>query len=328
MFDRITSGDHLPLEGNDVPSGALIRSRLKVMNEVVRELAKQAKVSPTVIAELVVRRYADIFEMVPSASNKGVNLPPLLLFNLNKDFGPGSEFNIKDLQDLDNKLKDPEWLQRFSNKLCDMMNIAHVVVGIEERESLRLLVRYLEGNEADLVNGCRFAILHELGHLEHKHEEDFSHHTKHDRRWVVAGGLTAATLTFIVAFVLSATVLGFLIAVPVAFVVGCLAVKIFQELRNIEHSKEHERQADLYGATALEGQAGEDVRKGAIYFFETIKKHQYELRNNPDLPRKERMLFRLVFSPEGHDRNFYFTHDNESERIAKLRELQSKKESE
>lgn len=318
-FNKLTNTNGPPTVGSS--NECFDRTeRRKLLVHFVKELANQAKMDSGIVSSLYISPSANLFNMTPSAGGQQLYFPALFLINIDSDFGPNSEFNIQNLTQLDEKLKDPLWLQRFSNKLCDLFDRDHVSVGMEERESLRLFVRYLEGTDKEIVNGFRFAMLHELGHIRHEHQQKTIQSKQQDRKWRAIGGLASAIITFIVAFFLGASILGLVIAVPLSLVAGVLATKSFQKLRDASQSHKHEKEADLHAAETLSGKDGEEIREGGIYLFNTIKKHQIELRNKESLPKKERRLFKMLFSPQGHGRFLYLTHPNESNRIKKLKD--------
>lgn len=321
MFNCIPGSEGLK-KINWLSPAISLYDRAEVVKNFIKQLGLSAGMKEEDLKKIDLRCYDDIFNKTPAAGENILWLPALLFVNF-EDIGFGNKFAVKDLKELDEKVaKDPNWLQSLADNLAYIFGRKKVTVTREHRETIRLTVRFLkehQGQPEKVVSALRFVFLHELGHLKHEHSS--CHEPKNQLRWTLIGGLAAALVTYLICFALSATLFGLIIAVPIAFVVTAVAVKI---IREVEHSRIHEREADLFAMSALKGEEGKKVREGGLYLFNILRKHQFELTQNSALPWYERFLFNIAFSKDGNNRFLYFTHPSEEDRIKAIDDFEKR----
>jgi hypothetical protein len=290
--------------------------------EMMKGLIEQLRVAANLkdVEDYKLTYFNNVFDMTPAASSAThmIFLPALLFLSPN-DFS--AEFQgITNLEELNQRLNtDPQFLQNLSNRITQLLYRSNLTVNYEHRESLRLMVRYWTKNPELAMQGFRFVLLHELGHLHHKHSSD----VPHQRLWMAVGGSAAALLTSLASFTFEMSNISSLLMAPMALAAALVAAKIIQKGRQISHSRAQEREADFVAISAISGEEGKKIREGGIYLFETLREHQIELRRNSRIPLKERFLFNLFFSPEGNNRFLYFTHPSEVERIQNIKNFEA-----
>lgn len=320
MFNLLPESSHnFPVFNFNSYNKEEIINRMEFILDYIKKIAILAGLSEEKIEDLKVGFNVGLFDMTPRTSGKTVWIPSFFIINF-KDLG--EDFIVSSLDELNKKInEDSKWLQNLADRLAAILGRKKISINFENRESVRLMVRFLfehQGHPEKLIEAVHFVLLHELGHLHYEHVIDPSASSpKNQKSWMLLNGLTSAAITFAICFFLSATLYGMLIAIPTCFIVAALATKI---VRKVIDSRAKERQADSFAMNALKGSEGRKIREGGVYLFDTVRKHQISLRENSNLPLKERILFKLAFNKTGDNRFLFFTHPSDSDRIKVLNE--------
>lgn len=142
--------------------------RLLMGDEAVKGIAQLLKMDPE---EISVQINHKIFDIIPNASS---------YMSLGKKHGIITlpAFTFIDLKELpkelqltgvnDPKLKSLKTVQKISDWMSDKLSIPKKKVNRKDRACLSLYLRYME-NPIQAVNGLKFSIGHELGHIHHFH---------------------------------------------------------------------------------------------------------------------------------------------------------------
>jgi len=253
--------------------------RKEIVQNFVKDLGRQAGVDSAKI---------DMLEVIPSEESFGFTegeatfrnghdvmiLAPHCYLDLVKDF------QIHTLEELDEKLKDPEWTKEVIQVVAEVMG--HVF--LEPTNALleafkpifRLNVSYLLNDPEKAFNSDRSTILHEYGHIQN---EDTSRCNIKSLFQFLGTFLFAMLVTFIsllffdpiLDLVISNMTTSSLVTLAISLVVSMVATLFF--VTNFVQ-KRKEVEADSFAASALPGIEGEKVRQGAIYFFESIPRDE------------------------------------------------------
>ncbi len=305
MLSIISNQKFSPIPANQSISRDEYDKRRETIERFATDLKTQAQLDK--IKDVTICRIQDLFELTPRAvtSSRIIYTPPLL-YLIPSDFG--SELKgITSLQEFDQKASDdPLFLQRLSDRLHQIFRQSPTSITQEQREYLRLMIRYITEDSKLAKQGMRFVMLHELGHLYHQH-------STYKQRWINITGVAFGALGMMTGLTYRASYTDMIFLLILAVV----ATKAMERIAKILHSRNSETEADLVAISKLK--KGKKVREGGIYLFNILRKHQISLRQSPHLPFKERVLFKLAFTPKGNNRFLYFTHPSETERIQNIK---------
>lgn len=203
-----------------------------------------------------------------------IETPLMYFFDFEKDF------NINSLDDLNKKLGDLGWVQEFLNKIADTLDYPHLTASEELRDVLRKEVDWMKNNPEKASDGCRFVMLHELGHI---HDPNLTNGKR------IVGifafslfGMTSMAILFTSSiFIVAAatTALGIILTpgavatttILLSFISSLAITTVVLKILLAQFGKSKEMYADKFAASAFKGDKGEKIRQGGIYYFNYTK---------------------------------------------------------
>lgn len=173
-------------------------------------------------------------------------------------------------------MKDPEWLQKFLNKISDALGVPQISANEKILDSLREEMCWIKNNPEKAADGCRFVILHEFGHIN---DPNLSRGKQIGTAIaIVLAGLTSTVLVFTISVFLveaSTMALGIILtsgaaaaSLVVIVVTGVTISIIAMKILQIKVGRRREIFADNFAAGVLKGDEGKKIRQGGIYFFQ------------------------------------------------------------
>jgi hypothetical protein len=232
----------------------------------IKNIALKSRIPAPQLKSLEVINNTRLNFFAAKAFSETIELPLIYFFDFEKDF------EITHLNDL--VTKDEQWLQAFFDKVNDAIGEKRVPMNARKRELFLKECAWIKANPEKAAYALRFIILHELGHFVDPNK--FKNDT-------LGGGLCLLLLISLIAAgaaiilgvaATASVVIAPIIAIGIAILPGLILTKIVFERIMKPFSLKGEIYADRFAAAAMEGEEGEKIREGGIYFFEFMKSLQ------------------------------------------------------
>lgn len=245
------------------------------------------------------------------AQGNSVRVCPLFVIDLDQipqDLRPsGSD---------DPKLYDLTFLQKLSDWIADEFNLEKEQVGLKEIATIKTILK-LKEDPKKLHLALRAGLVHELGHIACGHTKAIRHEISDSyisaaEYTAIATGITgiASITTLILSTSSTATLIG---GVAITLGLGALAnyaITTIPFFEKCAQTKKNEREADRYAAKKLKDGV-EGMKAGFGAWQETLK----EIRSSNKLCLKDRILAKLVITPNGNLTPLLLTHGSFEDRI-------------
>lgn len=276
--------------------------RMGIVEEFIKDLGLNAGLDQAKLDVLEIKRHEsfDSAEMNHGLfSEKPYIGAPLILFI---DFI--KDFDVENLENLEQELQDLNNVGRFREKLCHIFDGKISATDEVLRDTLLPLVQQMRANADNMLNESRFVLLHELGHLQND---------ALSLLWTIAIALSIDLAVLFSVIKIASIITKNELFKFIASIVGCiLAVKIAllatEILRAQTFGRWSEIAADRFAVEACPSDQREQIRQAGISHFQ---------KNND---KWEKLKDLHGIEPSWFDRLFD-SHPTDDERIAMLENL-------